>query len=168
MSGSVASLFQRLTQGVYLVGVSHEDRRNAFTAAWVMQVSFDPLLLALSINPRHSSYALLKEGSAFGINVLKKGQLDLAENYGRPANADKKLTSTEWTTGRFGLPLLREALAWFECEVVHEHPAGDHVLVLGKVINGKLSLTKIRTMNVNARRAVALVLYLMTTTIMKK
>jgi flavin reductase (DIM6/NTAB) family NADH-FMN oxidoreductase RutF len=138
MSGSVASLFQRLTQGVYLVGVSHGDRRNAFTAAWVMQVSFDPLLLALSINPRHSSYALLKEGSAFGINVLKKGQLDLAENYGRPANADKKLTSTEWTTGRFGLPLLREALAWFECEVVHEHPAGDHVLVLGKVINGKL------------------------------
>ena len=138
MSGSVASLFQRLTQGVYVVGVSHGDRRNAFTAAWVMQVSFDPLLLALSINPRHSSYALLKEGSAFGINVLKKGQLDLAENYGRPANADKKLTSTEWTTGRFGLPLLREALAWFECEVVHEHPAGDHVLVLGKVINGKL------------------------------
>jgi len=138
MSGSVASLFQRLTQGVYLVGVSHEDRRNAFTAAWVMQVSFDPLLLALSINPRHSSYALLKEGSAFGINVLKKSQLGLAEDYGRPANADKKLTSTEWTTGRFGLPLLREALAWFECEVVHEHPAGDHVLVLGKVINGKL------------------------------
>jgi flavin reductase (DIM6/NTAB) family NADH-FMN oxidoreductase RutF len=138
MSGSVASLFQRLTQGVYLVGVSHGDRRNAFTAAWVMQVSFDPLLLALSINPRHSSYALLKEGSAFGINVLKKSQLDLAEGYGRPANADKKLTSTEWTTGRFGLPLLREALAWFECEVVREHPAGDHVLVLGKVINGKL------------------------------
>lgn len=51
MSGSVAALFQRLTQGVYLVGVSHGDRRNAFTAAWVMQVSFDPLLLALSINP---------------------------------------------------------------------------------------------------------------------
>ena len=138
MSGSVASLFQRLTQGVYLVGVSHGDRRNAFTAAWVMQVSFDPLLLALSINPRHSSYALLKEGSAFGINVLKKSQLGLAEDYGRPANADKKLTSTEWTTGRFGLPLLREALAWFECEVVRKYPAGDHVLVLGKVINGKL------------------------------
>ncbi len=45
---------------------------------------------------------------------------------------------TEWTTDRLGLPLLREALAWFECQVVGEHPAGDHVLVLGKVINGKL------------------------------
>jgi flavin reductase (DIM6/NTAB) family NADH-FMN oxidoreductase RutF len=138
MSGSVASLFQRLTQGVYVVGVAHRDLRNAFTAAWVMQVSFDPLLLALSINPRHWSYGLLKEGRAFSINVLKKSQLHLAEHYGRPASADKKLALTEWTTGRFSLPLLREALAWFECQVVGEHPAGDHVLVLGKVINGKL------------------------------
>ena len=51
MSGSIAALFQRLTQGVYVVGVAHGEARNAFTAAWVMQVSFDPLLLALSINP---------------------------------------------------------------------------------------------------------------------
>ena len=72
MSGSIAALFQRLTQGVYVVGVAHGEARNAFTAAWVMQVSFDPLLLALSINPRHSSYGLLKEGRAFSISVLKK------------------------------------------------------------------------------------------------
>jgi flavin reductase (DIM6/NTAB) family NADH-FMN oxidoreductase RutF len=30
-----------------------------------------------------------------------------------------------------------EALAWFERQVVSEHTAGDHVLVLGKVIDGK-------------------------------
>ena len=56
MSDSIAALFQRLTQGVYVVGMAHRELRNAFTAAWVMQVSFDPLLLALSINPHHSSY----------------------------------------------------------------------------------------------------------------
>ena len=33
MSGSVAALFQRLTQGVYVVGVAHGEVRNAFTAA---------------------------------------------------------------------------------------------------------------------------------------
>jgi flavin reductase (DIM6/NTAB) family NADH-FMN oxidoreductase RutF len=137
MSGSIAALFQRLTQGVYVVGVAHGGVRNAFTAAWVMQVSFDPLLLALSINPHHSSYALLKQSGAFSVNVLKKGQLELAAHYGRPARADK-LALTEWTTGRTGAPLLRESLAWFECQVVGEHPAGDHVLALGKVIDGKL------------------------------
>jgi flavin reductase (DIM6/NTAB) family NADH-FMN oxidoreductase RutF len=137
VSESTAALFQRLTQGVYVVGVAHEEARNAFTAAWVMQVSYDPLLLALSINPDHSSYLLLKEGRSFSVNVLKKGQLDLADHYGRSTRADK-LALMDWTTDRIGLPLLREALAWFECQVVSEHPAGDHVLVLGKVINGKL------------------------------
>ena len=111
MSGSVAALFQRLTQGVYVVGVAHGEVRNAFTAAWVMQVSFDPLLLALSINPHHSSYGLLRDGR-----------------------------------GRIGVPLLLESLAWFECQVVGEHPAGDHVLVLGKVIDGKLLDSKAEPM----------------------
>ena len=69
--------------------------------------------------------------------MLKKGQLDLAEHYGGPARTDK-LAGTEWETDRLGLPLLREALAWFECQVLSEYPAGDHVLVLGKVIGGKL------------------------------
>lgn len=54
MSGFIAALFQRLTQGVYVVGVAHGEVRKAFTAAWVMQVSFEPLLLALSINPHHA------------------------------------------------------------------------------------------------------------------
>jgi flavin reductase (DIM6/NTAB) family NADH-FMN oxidoreductase RutF len=137
MSGSIVELFQRLTQGVYVVGVAHGGARNAFTAAWITQVSYRPLLLALSINPNNSSYLLLKEGRSFSVNVLKKGQLDLADHFGRSAQTDK-LALTDWTTDRLGLPLLREALAWFECQVVSEHPAGDHVLILGRVIDGKL------------------------------
>jgi flavin reductase (DIM6/NTAB) family NADH-FMN oxidoreductase RutF len=137
VSKSIAALFERLTQGVYVVGVAHGEARNAFTAAWVMQVSYDPLLLALSINPEHSSYALLKESRAFSINVLKKGQLDLAARFGR-SDGSNKLASTEWITDRFSLPLLQQALTWFGCRVVSEHPAGDHRLVLGKVFGGKL------------------------------
>ncbi len=137
MSDTVAALFKRLTQGVYVVGVAHGEARNAFTAAWVMQVSFSPLLLGLSINPQHSSYALLQQSRAFSVNVLKKGQLELAAHYGQTARADK-LALTAWTTGRTGAPLMRDSLAWLECEVMSEYPAGDHVLTLGRVIDGEL------------------------------
>lgn len=137
MNDSLAALFQRLTQGVYVVGVAHGEQHNAFTAAWVMQVSFNPLMLALSINPHHSSYGLLEQGKAFSVNVLKKGQLELAAHYAEPASADK-LALVEWVPGRSGVPLLNDAMAWLECEVAGECQAGDHVLVLGRVINGKL------------------------------
>ena len=55
MSDTPLDLFRRLTNGLYVVGVAHGDRRDAFTAAWITQVSFQPLLLALSINPTHAS-----------------------------------------------------------------------------------------------------------------
>jgi flavin reductase (DIM6/NTAB) family NADH-FMN oxidoreductase RutF len=48
------------------------------------------------------------------------------------------MTATDWTTGRTGIPLLRGAIAWFECELESETPAGDHVLVLARVIDGQL------------------------------
>ncbi|HVD32538.1 MAG TPA: flavin reductase family protein, partial [Gemmatimonadales bacterium] len=74
----IAELFHRLSYGVYVVGVAAGDRRDGFTAAWVMQASFDPLLLALSINSSNASYELLHAGGGFTVNILKKGQLDLA------------------------------------------------------------------------------------------
>jgi flavin reductase (DIM6/NTAB) family NADH-FMN oxidoreductase RutF len=137
MSVSIAALFQRLTQGVYVVGVASGVTRDAFTAAWVMQVSYDPLLLALSINANHSSYRLIKEGKSFTVNVLKKGQQGLADHYGRSARPNK-MALTDWANDPTGPPLLREGLAWFECKTVDEHPVGDHVLVVARVIDGKL------------------------------
>lgn len=135
MSESLHDLFGTLTQGVYVVGVAQGERHNAFTASWVMQVSFDPPMLVLSINPTHWSYQLLTASQAFSVNVLKKGQLELAAHFGGPAKGEK-LARVEWKPGRRGTPLLADALAWFECEVAGEYPAGDHVLVLGRVIAG--------------------------------
>ena len=78
MSDPPLEVFRRLTNGVYVVGVAHGDQRDAFTAAWVTQVSFDPLLLALSINPSHASFPILVAAGAFVVSVLGQGQLELA------------------------------------------------------------------------------------------
>lgn len=136
MPQAPSALFATLTHGVYVIGVACGEERNAFTAAWVMQASFDPPLLALSVNPRHFSYRLLKASGAFSVNVLKRGQVDLARHFGQPARMDK-LAAVVWRPGRHtGTPLLDEALAWFECRVESEYPAGDHVLAVGRAVDG--------------------------------
>ena len=85
----VEAAFRRLTQGVYVVGVAGDGRADAFTASWVMQASFDPLLLALSINREHASYPLLQAGRGFVVNVLKQGQLELARSFGTQSGRDR-------------------------------------------------------------------------------
>ena len=77
-SNDIAALFRRLTLGVYVVGVADGEHRDAFTAAWITQVSFNPLMLGISINPDNASYELLHASGVFTVNVLKEGQLELA------------------------------------------------------------------------------------------
>ncbi len=139
MSESLAALFRRITAGVYVVGVAHADQRNAFTAAWLIQASFDPLLLALSINPTHTSYELLKAGGGFTVNVLQESDLDIARHFGtQSGRMMDKLTEIVWYPGRSGAPILAQALAYFECQVTGSLPAGDHEMVLGRVLDGQL------------------------------
>jgi flavin reductase (DIM6/NTAB) family NADH-FMN oxidoreductase RutF len=137
LSDNLTALFRRLTYGVYVVGVAEGTRRDAFTAAWLMQVSFNPLLLALSINPANASYQLLRASGRFGVSVLKRDQIELARHFGTASAREvDKLAGIEWRPGRNGAPILSSALAYLECRVHGSMPAGDHQLILGLVIDG--------------------------------
>ena len=137
MQREIAALFRQLSGGVYVVGVADGNRRNGFTAAWIMQVSFDPLLVALAINPGHASYPLLRESGAFAVSVLERGRLDLAEAFGTRSGRDvDKLAAVRWRAAGSGAPVLDDATAFFDCRVVSRHPAGDHQVVIARVVDG--------------------------------
>ena len=137
----LADLFRRLNAGVYVVGVADGERRNAFTAAWLMQVSFDPLLLALSVNPGHASFPLLVGGGGFVVSVLSRDQLELARHFGtRSGRETDKLAGVSWRAGRTGAPILAGAVAYLECRLTGRLPAGDHEIVVARPVAGELLL----------------------------
>ena len=132
-------LFRRLTTGVYVVGVAYEDRQNAFTAAWLTQVSFEPLLVALAVNPKNLSYSLLKESGAFVLNILRRDQLDVARHFGTRSGRElDKLAGQRWRPGTSGAPILLNALAYLECRIINAVAAGDHELVLAEAVDGEV------------------------------
>lgn len=135
MSNNPEQLFKHLSHGVYVIGVCAGERRNAFTAAWVMQASFQPPLLAISINPEHYSYQLMQAGGVCSVNVLGNHQNAIAEHFGRAGLTDKTAGVT-WHTAKTGAPILSESLAYFDCQVSHYTDAGDHKIVVCKVIAG--------------------------------
>jgi len=136
---SRADLLARLTTGVYVVGVAHAEKRNAFTAAWVTQVSFWPTLVALSVNPDHASYPLLLAGRVFTLNVLQRGQLALARRFGTRSVRDK-LAGVRWHPGVTGAPILDDAAASVECRLLQSVRTGDHELVIGEVVAGAIAV----------------------------
>jgi flavin reductase (DIM6/NTAB) family NADH-FMN oxidoreductase RutF len=126
------ALFKQISHGVYVIGVSDGTHQNAFTAAWVMQVSFNPPLLAIGINPESYSYQLLQAGGLCTVNVLGDDQYALAEHFGR--SVKDKMAGFQWQKGTTGAPILSESLAYFDCQVSHYADAGDHKIAVCKVI----------------------------------
>jgi flavin reductase (DIM6/NTAB) family NADH-FMN oxidoreductase RutF len=129
-------LFKQLSHGVYVIAVSDGIHHNAFTAAWVMQASFDPPLLAFSINPAHYSYSLLQAEGVCTVNVLGQHQLAIAEHFGR-SNPDK-MAGFAWQQGLSSAPVLADSLAYFDCRVSHYTDAGDHKIVVCEVLAGAI------------------------------
>jgi 3-hydroxy-9,10-secoandrosta-1,3,5(10)-triene-9,17-dione monooxygenase reductase component len=76
----------------------------------------------------------------FGVNVLGSQHERFARR-ATPAGADR-FVGLDWEFGRGGVPLLTNALACLECEIVAEHPAGDHWIVVGRVDHLGISPTK--------------------------
>ncbi len=132
MIENVAALVKQISHGVYVIGVGVGEHQNAFTAAWVMQVSFDPLLLAISINPEHYSYCVLQASGVCTVNVLGQDQYALAEHFGR--SAPDKMAGFQWQQAETGAPVLSESLAYFDCQVSHYADAGDHKIAICKVV----------------------------------
>lgn len=135
MNATPTTLLRSLTHGVYVVGVAAGTETNAFTAAWIMQASFDPPLLVLSINPRHQSYRLLQRGGQFTVSVLAREQCASAARFGQAYDSGK-LDAGGWHRAACGAPILDDAIAWMQAALVALHPAGDHVLAVGRVETG--------------------------------
>src|SRR5258707_2334048 len=149
-------VLRTFTYGLYAVSCVDEGEVNAFTANWLSQVSFEPPLIAVSVENKTRSLPMILHSGAFVVNVLRTDGQDgakpnraLAGQLGKSAlKVPDKLTGIEYTPGPGGVPLLREALAWVVCEVRDTIEAGDSTLVVGEVVDvGMLGEGQPLTMN---------------------
>lgn len=122
------------TYGLYAITVGDDQQRNAFTANWVSQVSFDPPMVALSIENDSISLPIIRRTGLFAVNIYAADQRDLAGLLGKSyVKHPEKVEHLALGHGETGCPVLLESLAYVECRVQSETPAGDSTLLVAQV-----------------------------------
>lgn len=128
-----------ISHGVYIITVRVKEKVNGMTAAWVSQVSFQPLLLMASIAPERFSYDLIKQAGYFAVNTIDEDLENYAATFGFRSGRDSdKFQGVSYSEAPNGSPILEGAVAFCECKVIDTFPAGDHTLFIGEVVAGKL------------------------------
>ncbi len=96
-------------------------------------VSLDPPLILWSIAEESSSFATFVEAEHFALNVLAVHQRDVCQRFSvAGANQFDGLDCNE---GIAGVPILPDYSAVFECRTEHRYDGGDHVILVGRVLN---------------------------------
>lgn len=128
-------VLRTFTYGLYAISCANEGEVNAFTANWLSQVSFEPPLVAVSIENDAKSLPMILRSRSFLINVYRSGDRELAGKLGKSAlKHPEKLSEVEYTPGPGGAPILHDALAWVACQVKNTVEAGDSTLVVAEVV----------------------------------
>jgi flavin reductase (DIM6/NTAB) family NADH-FMN oxidoreductase RutF len=127
-----------MPSGLYVIGSRHGDRLNLMTANWVTQVSFEPKLVAVSVEKDALTHSLIHEGRAFSVNLVSREDRAIVRKFTKPVEVDTgagTLNGFPFHAARTGVPVLDQAVAYLECELRQEVEVGNHTLFLGEVVD---------------------------------
>jgi flavin reductase (DIM6/NTAB) family NADH-FMN oxidoreductase RutF len=126
---------RKIPYGLFVLGVKRGDEVNASTVTWLSQCSLNPPLVMVALKVGTSTYEAVKSDRVFSVNVLGRGQQEVAAHFFKPAyRVGNKLGNYAYRTALTGAPLLEDAIAWWECQVRAILEMGDHHVVVGEVV----------------------------------
>ncbi|MBX3491984.1 MAG: flavin reductase family protein [Parvibaculum sp.] len=96
-------------------------------------VSLDPPLVLWCLDKKSDTLEAFETATHFTVNVLREEHQEISSRLSR--KGDHSLAGLAVVARESGCPALRDALAHFECEIEARHDAGDHVIMIGRVLN---------------------------------
>jgi 3-hydroxy-9,10-secoandrosta-1,3,5(10)-triene-9,17-dione monooxygenase reductase component len=121
----------RFATGVAFVTAAPDGEPAGLIVNSLTSVSLEPPLISICPSRDSLTWARMRRAGRFGVNVLGRRHERFVAR-AAPAGADR-FAGLDWEPGRGGVPLLADALVSFECEIVAEHPTGDHWIVVARI-----------------------------------
>lgn len=106
--------------------------RTGVTMTAVLSLSLSPPLFLVSLANNSNTLSSIAESGHFCINFLSQDQADISRTFA--SKGENKFAEVAYSTGVTGSPCIHGAVAHGECEVQDRHPAGDHTILIGRVV----------------------------------
>jgi flavin reductase (DIM6/NTAB) family NADH-FMN oxidoreductase RutF len=96
-------------------------------------VSLDPPLILWSLDRKTNCFEDFARGESFAVHVLAADQQDLSQRFASVGS--DRFHDLHCTQGLSGTPILPHFSTCFECSLQDIYEGGDHVILVGKVID---------------------------------
>lgn len=124
----------RFASGVTVVTAISGGEPVGLTCQSFSSVSLDPPLVLFIPAKTSRAWPLIQRSGRFCVNLLGAGQAALSNTMA--SRGTDKFADVKWTpSDQTGSPLLEGAIAHIDCAIHAVHEAGDHYVVIGRVLD---------------------------------
>lgn len=129
---SFRTAFGRFATGVSVATCAPSDGAPVgITINALASVSLDPALALFCLEERSATLSSFLRAGHFALNVLAEDQADLSSRFATEHAFDTQDAPETWGSGA---PVLTRSLAVADCMLMDSYGGGDHVILLGKVL----------------------------------
>ena len=119
--------------GITVITALDDGTPIGMTANSFASVSLDPPLVLWSVDNASPLYDGFARASHYAVHVLDASQQALSQRF---SDDDiDKFAGLNVERGTKDLPLLDQYIVLLQCEVVDRHRAGDHLILIGRVLD---------------------------------
>lgn len=127
---------------VVITTISEDGKVNAAPFSFSSPISFSPPLYGFACNPKHDTWTNISKTSEFVVNVagkkLGEAMHILEQDFPYGVNELEKAGLAEVPSKKVRPPRVKDAIAWIECKLENHFEIGDHIWVVGRVLEAEV------------------------------
>lgn len=138
----IHNALRSIPSGLFVLTCAYDKFRSGIITSWVQQCSSDPPMLVVAVKKGQTIEPMLRDARAFVLNMMPIGDRRSICRFGKTLDrTDDPFLSIEFDTAITGIPILKNAIGWFDCELEgHLSPDADCRLYLGRVVAAKMNI----------------------------
>lgn len=124
----------KFATGVTVITTRDEAGEDVgMTANSFSSVSMDPPLILWSVDKGNLGTKAYREADCFVVNVLNDSQVDISNRFAR--RGEDKFEGLDFSRGLGDVPVINGCASTFECRTWNTYDGGDHLIIVGEVLN---------------------------------
>lgn len=133
---NLRNAFGQFATGITVVTArGHQQQPIGLTVNSFASVSLEPPLVSWCVDRSSARFHEFVEAEYYTISVLTAEQQYLSDLFAKRSWDDSVFDDVEWTEGHHQVPQLPNVCARFDCQIKHRYQGGDHVILVGAVLD---------------------------------
>lgn len=137
-SRNYRALMRHQAGAVAIVATAVGEMRAGLTATAFSSLTDQPPTLLVCVQRRVGAHDVIARSKMFSLNILAADQQDVAVRFSGNSGVHgaERFDAHGWRRLKTGAPVLEQALAVLDCELVESHGFSTHTIFIGRVVDG--------------------------------